>query len=290
LGEDLELLRDEFVEYAGTGDATSDAGDVELWPEPVDTRALVTEVVTQFKGDVVVHDNAELEVTLWVRFGWVHGDVAVHSPILAFTGAEADTGKTTAVGVIKFLTPRAYSGVELTGPALFRFVDRMRPTLTIDDADQLFERKTDLRHIVNAGWTRGTLIPRQGPGGVTLWFNPFCAKVLAGMRLALPKTTASRTIIIRLMPKLPDEKISDFNHADDDTFIPLRRKLMRWAADNAQALKDACPILPTGFANRPAMNWRLLLAIADLAGDKLAKDARAAAIKLSRQRQDPSQG
>jgi putative DNA primase/helicase len=110
------------------------------------------------------------------------------------------------------------------------------------------------------------------------------------MRLALPKTTASRTIIIRLVPRLPDEKIEDFNHADDDTFITLRRKLMRWAVDNAQALKDARPIMPTGFANRLRMNWHLPLAIADLAGDKFAKDARAAAVKLSRQRQDPSEG
>jgi len=52
-------------------------------------------------------------------------------------------------------------------------VDRERPTLIIDEADDLFYRKSDLRAIVNAGWSRGTRIPRQGR-----WYDPFCPKIL----------------------------------------------------------------------------------------------------------------
>ena len=35
---------------------------------------------------------------------------------------------------------------------LYRTVDREHPTLIIDEADDLFYRKSDLRAIVNAGW------------------------------------------------------------------------------------------------------------------------------------------
>jgi putative DNA primase/helicase len=193
-------------------------------------------------------------------------------------------------GVLKFLTPRAYSAAEMSGPSLYRFVDRVHPTLIIDDADKLLQRKPELAHIINVGWTRGTLIPRVGPYGDPVWFDPFCAKIVAGAQLLLPKTTATRTINIKLLPKLPSEPVDSFNHTDDEQFLTLRSKLARWRIDNAAALKDAKPALPPGFNNRLAMNWRLQLAVADLAGGDWPKRARAAAVKLDHKREELSEG
>jgi hypothetical protein len=264
LGEDVDFLREEFAKLVADEEKT-DVTSVEPWPELVDTRVLLTEVTAQLRRYVLMHDDDAVAVTLWICFAWLH-HIAVHSPLLGFDSPEGDTGKTTACDVVGFLTPRAYAVTELTGPSLYRFVDHMRPTLIIDDADDLFLRRRDLKHIVNVGWTRGTKIPRQGPGGVTHWFDPFCPKVIAGANLYLPKTTYSRTIMIKLVPKLPHERVEDFHHDDDETFQTLRRKLARWAADNAAALKDAKPVLPPGSTNRLAQNWTMQLAIADLAG------------------------
>jgi hypothetical protein len=72
-------------------------------------------------------------------------------------------------------------------------------------------------------------------------------------------------------------------------FVILRRKFARWAADNAAALKNASPVM-TGFNNRGRMNWKLLLGIAELAGGDWIKRGRVAALKLSRQRREPSEG
>ena len=49
-----------------------------------------------------------------------------------------------------------FSGAETvcqrrTRPSVYRTVDREHPTLIIDEADDLFYRKSDLRAIVNAG-------------------------------------------------------------------------------------------------------------------------------------------
>jgi hypothetical protein len=289
LGEDLEFLREEFEQLAATEEKRSDITYVEPWPEPVDVRVLLTELTTQMQRYVVVHDNAAAVATvLWICFAWLHAEIAVHSPILVFTSADADTGKTTACGVLKFLTPRAYAAAELTGPNLYRFVDHLHPTLIIDDADRLFERKPDLVHIVNVGWTRGTSVPRQDRG-VTRWFSPFCPKVIAGVGLLLPKTTATRTITAKLLPKLPSEKVEDFEQVDDNDFITLRRKLARFALDHAAALKESAPAMP-GLSNRLRMNWKLLLAVAELAGGDWPKKARAAAVKLTRERREPSEG
>jgi hypothetical protein len=108
--------------------------------------------------------------------------------------------------------------------------------------------------------------------------------------LDLPSTTASRSIVVKQWPKLPEEKIEDFHFVDDDVFVTLRRKLVRWKTDNTTPLKDATPAMPPNFNNRLRENWRLLLAIADLAGRDFAKQARTAAIKLSRKRHQPSEG
>ena len=69
---------------------------------------------------------------------------------------EPDSGKSTLLGVLRFLVPKPFVSVEPTGPSVYRTVDREHPTLIIDEADDLFYRKSDLRAIVNAGWSCGT--------------------------------------------------------------------------------------------------------------------------------------
>jgi hypothetical protein len=90
--------------------------------------------------------------------------------------------------------------------------------------------------------------------------------------------------------KRKDEQVEEFNQLDDAEFAVLRRKFARWAADNAAALKDARPIMPTGLNNRAAANWKLLLAIAELAGGPWPARAREAAERLTRSGRRPSDG
>ena len=106
--------------------------------------------------------------------------------------------------------------------------------------------------------------------------------------LNLPDTTLSRCIICMIWPKLPSEVVEAFNKRDDDEFVTLRRKLMRWAVDNAVALQAATP--EGHFNNRVRNNWSLLWAIADLAGSDWSKRARAAAVELETERDEPSEG
>jgi hypothetical protein len=288
LDEDPEILRDEFAVFVGTEDSIRDTGHVEPWDEPADTQALLMELVAQIRRYVVMHDDVAIAVSLWVMFAWIH-EIAVHSPNLIVTSAEPDSGKSTLLGVLSFLVPRPYSAVELTGANIYHIVDRLHPTLLIDEADQLFRRKPALTEVVNTGWTRGTRIPRVVRGDLHQ-FDPFCPKIMGMKNLSLPDTTASRGIVVKFWPKLLDERITDFTFTDDADFVTLRRKLARWSADNAARLKESRPTLPAGFGNRLAANWRLLFAIADLAGGTFPKQARAAAIKLSRKRHRPSEG
>ena len=293
LGEDLDGLRVELaLLLADEEDAIGYEAD-EPWPEPVATEGLLDATLAQLRRYVVIHDeHFAVACALWALFAWCH-EIASYSPLLVVQAADADSAKTTLSKVLELLTPRALMITEPTGPVLYRTVDRDHPTLIIDDADQLLPRKPDLASIINASWTRGTTIPRL-ERSVTRYFDPFCPKVLNGINLLphLRPATRSRCITGNLLPKLPDEKVIDYARAaEDEDFLTLRRKAMRWAADSMAAVKSASPALPEGFSqNRQRNNYTLLFAIADLAGGSWPKRIRAAAVKLSREHNEPSLG
>jgi putative DNA primase/helicase len=282
LEEDPAVVRDEFEESAPTPADT----ELELWPEPVGPQKLLIEVRRQTRRYVFVQDHAATAVALWIMLSWVHNEIATHSPNLIVTSPELESGKTTLLGVLERLTPKPMIATELTGPTLYRTVDQIHPTLIIDEADTLFLRKLDLLHIINAGWTRGTKVPRVVQG-VTHYFDPFCPKIIGSKGLAMPPTLAGRSIIIKVWRQLPEEGTEDFSYKDDPEFQELRQRLARWSADNAVALADAKPDM-AGFRNRLAANWKLLFAIADQAGGEYPKRAREAAIRLSQGASEPS--
>jgi putative DNA primase/helicase len=286
LEEDPAAVRDEFAECAPT---RTDTEGVEPWPEPVEGGKLLDDLNKQIGRYIVVNDHAATAVALWVMMAWTHNAIATHSPNLVVTSAEPDSGKTTMLGVLERLTPKPLVATELTGPGLFRAVDQKQPTLIIDESDSLFQRRLDLLHIVNAGWISGTRVPRVVQG-VTHYFDPFCPKVIGMKGLALPPTLAGRSIIIKLWPRLPDEKVEDFSFQDDPEFKELRQRLARFSADTLMALADAKPKMPAGFRNRLACNWKLLLAIADHAGDEWPERAREAATRVSQRASEPSAG
>ena len=287
LDEDPATVREEF--------ATSSSPPVESkpepWPETVDSAKLLAELAKQIRRYVVIREEGMSATVLFTAMCWIHNAVATHSPILGVTSSDPDSGKTTLLAILELLVPKPFRGAELTGAAAFRIIDREHPTMIVDEADHLFQRKKDLVDIINASWTRGTPIPRTLPGQAGIHrFDVFCPKIIGMVGMKVPGTTATRFITIKMLPRLPEETIEDFAFADNPEFVELRRKLARWAADNAVALGDAKPEQPPGFHNRLAANWRLLFAIADLAGGAWAKRARQAAIKLSQQHAEPSQG
>ena len=287
LDEDVAVIRDHFTAFVGmqSWTASTDLWNVELWPDPVETQALLQKISAKIRKYIVLRPEAVIATALWTMTAWAH-EGATHSPILAAISVEPDSGKSTLLGVLRFLVPKPFVSVEPTGPSVYRTVDREHPTLIIDEADDLFYRKSDLRAIVNAGWSRGTKIPRQGR-----WYDPFCPKILGILgKTKLPRTIASRSIILKMWPKKPDEKTEDFAYADDPEFSTIRRKLARWAADNVRIIKDLKPPQPPGFNNRLNANWKLLLQIAQHAGGSWPEQARRSAIYLSRVPYEPSAG
>jgi hypothetical protein len=270
LGEDDATLRREFEEFIGVGGGDVSARRTEPWPEPVDTAELLDACGNKICKHVAIQDHQLTAAVLWTAHTWLYDhDIPTHSPMLAATSAEPDSGKTTLVTVVGRMSPRFSLNVELTGPALFHMIDATKPTIGIDEADDLFRRKSDLKSVINAGWTRNAKVPRTvsiGGVRVTVFYEVFTPKAIALLGRNLPLATRSRCIELRMVPKRRDERLADFDQLDDAEFAVLRRKFTRWAADNAAALKSAKPVMPTDLNNRDAANWKLLLATAELVG------------------------
>jgi hypothetical protein len=255
---------------------------VEPWPEEVDTDALVLSLKRRVQRHVVLSSEAATIVVLWILFAWVHETAAVHSPILLVTSPQADCGKTTLLSLVGFLVPRALLCVEISEATLFRGIELWQPTIIVDEADVILVNNEPLRSVVNSGWTRGASVPRCiGDERIPHAFPTFCPKAIGMKGRKLPDTTLSRCITIELKRKRSDERVEHFRAIDDAGLEELRQQALRWSTDNAESLNGAEPQMPPGFDNRLGDNFRLLLAIADLAGGEWPDQAREAAQMLS---------
>jgi putative DNA primase/helicase len=287
--EDVEALKAEFADYcfAEIASSTTPSDFEESWPDPVTTAQLLEELVVCIKRHIVAKPHEVLATALWIMVCWVHEEVAHYSPYFVLTSAIPGCGKTTGLKLLRQLTPRPYSFGAATAASIFRVVDREKPTLLGDNVDTLFKRKPDLTELFLLAHTRGWKIPRAEKidgEWVIRWFDPFCPKAVTLVGTNLPEALLSRSIVIELWKMKPGETVAKIDELDSelmDAFKTLRRKLRRWADDHAAALKDAKPIMPATFINRPADNWILPWAIADTAGDEWGQLARGAAERLS---------
>ena len=254
---------------------------VEPSPDPAAINDLLRRLAARLRQHVIFPDEAANAVALWVAFAWTH-DAATHSPMLLVTSAERDSGKTTLLGLVNLLSPRGLMVVDPSPAVLYRLVEKWKPTLVVDEADDQFKENPPLRAVVNSGWTRGAGVPRCDPDtNEPEIFSTFGPKAIGMKGRSIPDTTASRSITIEMVRKKPGERAADFEHLDDAGLKAMRRELARWAADNVGSLAGARPKMPDGFQNRLAANWRPLLAIADRAGCDWPRLAREAAVMLA---------
>jgi putative DNA primase/helicase len=266
---------------APAGDDASEPLRPDLWPEPVDGKALVEDFCNLIGDYVVMTRQQKMAVTLWALHAHAH-DAAQHSPILLITAPLPECGKTQLLDVLQQLVPRPWRADNATAAAIFEEIDDNYSTILVDEAETFMNsaRNTELRGIINSGHRRGGYVRRKGR-----CYSTWAPKAVA-LNNHLHPSTELRAIIIKLKRKLPDEVVSRLRQprqADaNNPFNVARRKAARWASDNLEALRNAEPVLPDWLANREADNWTPLLAIAEAAG--WPKRARNAARAITREK------
>jgi hypothetical protein len=231
-------------------------------------------------------------VTLWAAHTHMTDEFTT-TPRLALLSPEAGSGKTRVLEVLDLLVPEPMLCLSASPAAIFRTLSDRQITLLFDEVDAIFSKRgkddsnEDLRALLNAGYRRGATIPRcVGPRHDVQQFNVFCAAALAGLG-SLPDTIMSRSIIIKMRRRAPNEVVEQFRLRQQETpGHQLRDRLARWADSVRVACGAAWPELPPGISDRPAEVWEPLLAVADAAGAEWPKLARAACVALTKVAQD----
>lgn len=252
--------------------------------------AALLDEVYDFLGRFVAYPSEAAHVAhvLWIAH--THMMAAWEStPRIAFLSPEPGSGKTRALEISELLVPRPVEAVNVTPAYLFRKVADAAgaPTILFDEIDTIFGPKAkdneEIRGLLNAGHRRGAVAGRcvvRGKIVETEEIPAYCAVALAGLG-DLPDTILSRSVIIRMRRRAPDEHVEPYRrrvHKPDGDLIYNR--LAGWAEFTVTDISDTWPDMPDGIKDRDADVWEPLLAVADAAGGDWPERARVAAVSL----------
>jgi hypothetical protein len=221
---------------------------------------------------------------------------SILTPRLAFMSEEKSSGKTRALEVTEHFVPDALLAFSLSAAVVIRLVSQRRRTLLYDEIDSVFgnskrqEANGELCAFLNAGYRRGAKAYRCSTSASKKIepeeFDAFAAVAVAGLR-NLPDTLASRTIIIRMKRRSPDEHVEPFRHRYHPAEAkPIVQALEEWCCEHEPQVMGAEPAMPQGIEDRAADIWEPLLAIADAAGEDWPTRAREAALYLTNRTAD----
>jgi hypothetical protein len=269
------------------------------WPEEVELTDLLDAIDEVLQETMVMTDAQRLGYGLWVVFSHAIGAFD-NSPRIVFRSALKRSGKTKALRILRLLVARGLSIIGISPAALFRAIELFKPTILLDESDNYLndarkgagaELNLALQALINGGFDRDDahIIRVEGervrkPRLFSIW----CALGLARIGVAA-STIEDRSIVIRLSRKAANEKVARLDKALRDRLAGLRRQAARFAADHIDELRQSDPDLPEFTSDRAADCWRPLIAIADLGGQVLGVQARAAALTLTAEQEAGTQ-
>jgi len=239
------------AEGQGDADAATGIETLEAWAAPVDGASLAEEIRNRLLAHVVFGAAGDADcATLWI-FGTYLMDCWRLWPRLMVTSPTKACGKSTLLETLDALVHRGFIASNASPAAIFRAIEAWRPTLLLDEADTWAKNSDELQGILNSGHTRRTarvirVTEVQGEH-LPVAFSTWCAMAIAGIG-GQRDTLMSRSIIIGLRRKLPEETVDRLPFDLHPRLLRIRRQLARWAADNAVII-GAMEIEPPACGN-----------------------------------------
>jgi hypothetical protein len=254
--------------------------DVVPWPDPVDGAALLTDIRAVLQRHVIADKPVLTATVLWVLHSWCM-DVFNVSPLAHISAPEKRCGKTILLTAMSRLCYRAMPASNISSAALYRVVERWRPTLLIDEVDSFLHGNEVARGLLDGGLTPDMAysIRCDGDDHEIKQFSTWAAKALCGIgRLA--STLEDRSIPLRLRRKIAGEQVESIHRSDPSVWENLQRRIARWTQDNKERLGKTRPGSIPGLNDRAQDCWEPLLSIAEVAGGEWPDEARSAAVAL----------
>ncbi len=245
---------------------------------------LLDTIVKVIKHRVVMPAGAVDVVALWAAACWGYEKADIFPRLLVSSPAPR-CGKSTLLDTVAVFVPRAMRADGITASAMFRVIERERPTLLLDEADTYLAKNEELRGVINSGHANSGYVvrnvPQQDGGYEPARFSTFSPVALAGIG-RVPATVNDRSIRVGLQraeARAGKAKRIRQGHLDKlrDRFGP---HLAAHAGAIAAAIDAKKAAVPPSLNGRDADNWEPLVAVADLAGGSWPGRAAAAAVAL----------
>jgi len=208
-----------------------------------DSEPRASELINQVQDLINRHiyfqdPETALLIAVWVLGTYLYKEFTYYG-YLWVTSAVKGSGKTRLLTILSHICndcPAVLANV--TEAVLFREAEAGK-TLILDEAENLnaSDRQSSgaLMRVINAGFQRGSQIPRtepdpDNPGKYkTVYFSPYCPKVIAGLSDVLD-TIESRSFKIVMTKKATDEVVERFNlRLLEAKLGELRGRIKRWS-------------------------------------------------------------
>jgi hypothetical protein len=236
------------------------------------TAELLETCRTWVRRYIVVSDHQAIIIAAWIMHTYVV-DAADFTPYIHITAPEKECGKSRLMETMEALAAAPIRSGGMSAPVLIRAVEAKSPTLFLDEMDAQLGANREfaeaIRGILNEGFRRGGVFHKcVGRDHEIKEFRVFCPKCFAGIG-QLPDTVASRSIVIEMLRKLPEEQVEPFRQrAVKTAALPIKTELEAWAARGAADwLRAIEPVFIASLGDRQNDISEPLLAIAQLAGD-----------------------
>ena len=287
------------VRTSGAGDVGEDANSIGIetltpWPTPVDGISLAEKVRDLLRAYVVFGSSGDVDAaTLWI-FGSYLMDTWRLWPRLMVTSPTKACGKSTLLEVLDAIVWRGLIASNASPAAVFRSIEAWQPTLLLDEADTWMTQKEELAGILNSGHTRRSArvirVTEAKGEYLPVAFSTWCAMAIAGIGKQRD-TLMSRSIVIELRRRQPDEPVERLPADLHTQLLSIRRKIARWAKDNAARIEEIQSEPPDCSDDRRRDNWTPLHRIAAvLCGAWPDRIASAYAAKSQAQDEDTEPG
>jgi hypothetical protein len=199
-----------------------------------DQGAALLNDVYKFLGRFIAYpsEHAHVAHALWVAHAHTMG-AWESTPRIAFLSPEKGSGKTRAMEITELLVPNPVLAVNVTPAYLFRKIgdgDEL-PTILFDEIDTVFGPKAkeneEVRALINSsGHRQGAVAGRcavRGANVTTEEIPSHCAVAVAGLGW-LPDTILSRSVIIRMRRRAPDEYVEAYRRRERASGLGRRHR------------------------------------------------------------------
>jgi len=188
-------------------------------------------------------------------------------PYINLTG-EKGSGKTKVLDTIEQVAFNALQMVNPTPAVLFRVVHALKPTLLLDEIENLStDDSREVRQIINAGYKRGATVPRcEGEGHEIRFFDVYSPKVIAAIKPIGEVTEDRAIIIVMTKPEVSDPRQNREIKSTDTIWQTVRNGFYRLPFDYREKLSntDISSSLPAWLRARDRELWSPLLTLSTI--------------------------